>query len=80
MGTFVRSPIERIVVRGGGAGQRPGTSTPWEAKVYDAKGNLRSRVSDVDRGYVERKLEEFYPGVPVEWPTTPTLPPGTKRG
>jgi len=63
---FVRVPITRIVLHEGGPGKRRGFRTPWVALVYDEQGHLRSRVSDMDRGYVERKLREFWPDVPVE--------------
>jgi len=64
---YVRVPITRIVIR----------KRPWRADAFDANGHLRSRVtgyadvhtptSESQRQYVEAKVAEFWPGVPVEY-------------
>ena len=54
---------------------------PWEAKVYDDAGNLRSGVKGyatshahhefphghTEREYVEARVKEWWPGLPVEY-------------
>ena len=66
-GKFVRRPIVRIVIHEGGPGKRRGTLIPWVAIAYDERGDIRSRVTDPRRAYVEAKVAEWWPGVPVEY-------------
>jgi hypothetical protein len=61
-----RHPIVRVVISGGGPGRRRGTRIPWIARAYDDQGWLRSKVEDLDRGYVDRKIAEWWPDATVE--------------
>jgi len=65
-------PIVRIVLQKGDPSlQRQGASkhdalNNWVAKAYDSNGHLRSRIDDPNRAYVEKKIAEWWPGIPVE--------------
>jgi len=48
---------------------------PWTAKVYDRSGHVRSGVNHRNRGYVEKWIEMYFPGVPVEFQSS-TAPAG----
>lgn len=61
--TYARVPITQIVVQE----VQQGRSRKWVAKVYDANGHLRSGATDQDREYVARKMEEWFPGIPIYW-------------
>ena len=54
---FQRVPITRVEIHQDRSG--------WHAKAYDARGDLRSAVNAPDRAYVDRKIAEFWPEVPV---------------
>jgi hypothetical protein len=64
--TFKRRAIHRIVVTKGGPAKRKGYRFPWVAVAYDTNGDLRSRVNG-DQKYVEEKIKEWWPDVPVEY-------------
>lgn len=56
-----RRPIARVVVTRGRHG--------YTVKAYDGRGDLRSGIqAPATRAYVEQKIDEWWPGVPVEWP------------
>ena len=57
----VRHPVIRVVATEGAPGS-------WTFKAYDDQGHLRSGMTaESDRAYVDRKIAEWYPGVPVEY-------------
>jgi hypothetical protein len=65
--TYIRVPITRITLHQ--------DRTGWHAMVYDANGHKRSKVDAPTRTYVEDKIAEFWPDVPVEvLPNTPPSP------
>lgn len=72
-----RVPITRIVIQKGdpdlirqGASKQAARNN-WVAKAYDSNGHLRSGVDSPDLEYVKRKIEEWWPGVPVEYKDAP---------
>lgn len=73
MPRFKSAAITRIVLHEGGPGRRRGTHIPWSAKVYDENGHLRSGFAGT-REYVEKKLVEYFPDVPIEIKPAATLP------
>lgn len=84
MERYRSAPITRVVIQQGDPNlQRQGYTkqqalTNWVAKVYDSEGNLRSGVNSPDKEYVEKKIAEWFPGVPVEY-GQPELRPGAQR-
>lgn len=56
-----RSPITRVVII---EGAQPNA---WTAKVYDSSGLRSGITTGSTREYVERKIAEWFPGVPVEY-------------
>ena len=59
-----RPKLARVVVYDGGPNN-------WTAKVYDEEGYLRSGITaPSSQEWVERKIAEWYPGLPVERKST----------
>jgi len=65
---YKRVPLVRVVMYPQDAGG------VWAAEVFDADGNLRTGVNNKDRAFVERKVREFWPDLPIEQGTTPRYP------
>ena len=65
----------RVVITPGDPRRR----TPWTAKVYDSAGHVRSHVNHHDPEYVEKWVEMYFPGVPVERQQPPAAAPARPR-
>ncbi len=69
---MTRKPIVRVVLRLADPGiivlgyARKDMATHWTAKAYDGEGSLRSQITGPDKGYIEAKMAEWFPGVPIE--------------
>jgi hypothetical protein len=46
----------------------------WAAEMFDDAGHLRSGVNDKTRAYVEQKIAEWWPELPVELGDRPKHP------